>query len=78
MGLNQPKYIHYTVDTMNLYTFVVGETCKWIETQNVSSTREHTQASRLNIVFQGINIEDGARVSAPNFEIFCQQGEISK
>lgn len=36
------------------------------------------ETSRLNIVFQGINVEDGARVCAPNFEVFYQKEEINK
>lgn len=36
------------------------------------------ETSRLNIVFQGINVEDGARICAPNFEVFYQKEEINK
>lgn len=32
------------------------------------------QTSRLNIVFKGIDVEDGARICAPNFEVFYQRG----
>lgn len=51
---------------------------KWGATQNVSSTREHMETSRLNIVFQGIKVEDGARICTPNFEVFYQKEEINK
>jgi hypothetical protein len=36
------------------------------------------QTSRLNIVFQGINVKDGAWICAPHFEIFHQKEEINK
>lgn len=51
---------------------------KWGGTQNVSSTRKHMETSRLNIVFQGIKVEDGARICTPNFEVFYQKEEIKK
>lgn len=36
------------------------------------------QTSRLDIVFEGIDVEDGARICAPNFEVFYQREEINK
>lgn len=36
------------------------------------------EASRLNVVLQGIDVEDGARICAPDFEVFYQKEEINK
>lgn len=36
------------------------------------------ETSRLNIVFQRIKVEDGARICTPNFEVFYQMEEIKK
>lgn len=36
------------------------------------------ETSRLNIVFQGIKVKDGSRISTPNFEVFYQKEEINK
>lgn len=33
------------------------------------------ETSRLNIVLQGVNIEDGARICAPHFKVFHQKKE---
>lgn len=69
-------YVHYTAGTTNRLR--VGGRTRKVETQNRSSTREHAQTSRLNVIFQGIDIEDGARICAPNFEVFYQREEINK
>lgn len=36
------------------------------------------ETSRLNIVLQGVNVEDGARVCAPYFEVFLQKEETKR
>lgn len=45
------------------------------KSQDISNTRKHMQTPRLNIVLQRINVEDGARICAPNFKIFFQSTE---
>lgn len=46
------------------------------KSQDISNTRKHMQTPRLNIVLQRINVEDGARICAPNFKIFPQSIEM--
>lgn len=46
---------------------------QWGGTQNASNTRQHVETSRLDIVLQRVNVEDGARICAPNFEIFTDR-----
>lgn len=36
------------------------------------------ETSRLNIVLQGVNVEDGARVCSPHFEVFHQKEETKR
>lgn len=36
------------------------------------------ETSRLNIVLQGVNVEDGARICAPYFEVFHQKEETKR
>lgn len=46
--------------------------------RNSNNTREHMETSRLNIVLQGVNVEDGARICAPHFEVFHQKEETKR
>lgn len=57
---------------------LVSQTWKaeWAKSQDISNTRKHMQTPRLNIVLQRINVEDRARICAPNFKIFFQSTEI--
>lgn len=36
------------------------------------------ETSRLNIVLQGVKVEDGARICAPYFEVFQQKEETKR
>lgn len=36
------------------------------------------ETSRLNIVLQGVNVEDGARICTPNFKVFDQKEETKR
>lgn len=53
------------------------KSCQREGTENAGSTREHAETSRLNIIFQGIDVEDGAGICAPDFEVFYQKEEIN-
>lgn len=62
----------FTISTL----FINKEKADLVKSQDISNTRKHMQTPRLNIVLQRINVEDGARICAPNFKIFPQSIEM--
>lgn len=46
--------------------------------RNSNNTREHMETSRLNIVLQGVNVEDGAGICAPHFKVFHREEETKR